>query len=241
MKYYLPFPEAILHLGVHSIIFLALSPLPPKRSFDLHVLAMPPAFNLSQDQTLQLNIVAQTRPKPLLDSHQKKPIRLTYPCFRRRRNRPVYTLEPKFKRARGGKTSDKALHSLVFIPNIIFGASTCTRMQRHTSVTLLPTYLTTNTLSRARYASVYGVSHSRGGPNCLLVKEVTLTASSDRLSWPPVLVAGKSIARIISLSNCEANTLDQFLHIPARQLISPRSRSLHALSHRQHQCMRSKS
>ena len=79
---------------------------------------MPPAFNLSQDQTLQLNIVAQTRPKPLLDSHQKKPIRLTYPCFRRRRNRPVYTLEPKFKRARGGKTSDKALHSLVFIPNI---------------------------------------------------------------------------------------------------------------------------
>ena len=58
MEYYLPFPEAILHLGVHSIIFLALSPLSPKGSFDLHVLAMPPAFNLSQDQTLQLIIVA---------------------------------------------------------------------------------------------------------------------------------------------------------------------------------------
>lgn len=54
MEYYLPFPEAILHLGVHSILFLALSPLSPKGSFDLHVLAMPPAFNLSQDQTLQL-------------------------------------------------------------------------------------------------------------------------------------------------------------------------------------------
>ena len=25
-------------------------------SFDLHVLGMPPAFNLSQDQTLQLNM-----------------------------------------------------------------------------------------------------------------------------------------------------------------------------------------
>ncbi len=129
----------------------------------------------------------------------------------------------------------------MFIPNIIFGASTCTRMQRHTSVTLLPTYLTTNTLSRARYASVYGVSHSRGGPNCSLVKEVTVTASSDRLSLPPVLVAGKSIGRIISLSNCEANTLDQFLHIPAHQLIILRSRPLHASSRRRHRRTRSKS
>ena len=25
--------------------------------FDLHVLGMPPAFNLSQDQTLQLNLI----------------------------------------------------------------------------------------------------------------------------------------------------------------------------------------
>ena len=35
-------------------------------------------------------------------------------------------------------------------------------------------YKTTNTPSRARYASVYGVSHSRGGPNCLLVKDADL-------------------------------------------------------------------
>ena len=29
-------------------------PLPPKRAFDLHVLSLPPAFVLSQDQTLKL-------------------------------------------------------------------------------------------------------------------------------------------------------------------------------------------
>ena len=54
MGYYRQFPDAIPHLGVRSIALLALSPLVPKHAFDLHVLAMPPAFNLSQDQTLQL-------------------------------------------------------------------------------------------------------------------------------------------------------------------------------------------
>jgi len=39
-----------------------------------------------------LIIVAQFR---RTDSHQKKPIRLTYPCSRRRRNRPVYTFKPE--------------------------------------------------------------------------------------------------------------------------------------------------
>ena len=57
MGYYRPFPDAIPHLGVRSIALLALSPLSPKASFDLHVLAMPPAFNLSQDQTLQLMLL----------------------------------------------------------------------------------------------------------------------------------------------------------------------------------------
>ena len=57
MGYYPAFPPAIPHLGVRSIALLALSPLPPKRSLNLHVLAMPPAFNLSQDQTLQLKFV----------------------------------------------------------------------------------------------------------------------------------------------------------------------------------------
>ena len=46
----------IPHLGARSNALLALPPLSPLAgfSFDLHVLAMPPAFNLSQDQTLQL-------------------------------------------------------------------------------------------------------------------------------------------------------------------------------------------
>ncbi len=59
IEYYSQFPGAILDLKARRNVFLALSPLhtPPKglSSFDLHVLAMPPAFNLSQDQTLQLN------------------------------------------------------------------------------------------------------------------------------------------------------------------------------------------
>ena len=56
MGYYPRFPTAIPHLGARSIALLTLPPLSPlaRFSFDLHVLAMPPAFNLSQDQTLQL-------------------------------------------------------------------------------------------------------------------------------------------------------------------------------------------
>ena len=79
MGYYRRFPDAIPHLGVRSIALLALSPLAPKSSFDLHVLAMPPAFNLSQDQTLQLNIVARTNPEGSAQTHQMKPI-LTCPA-----------------------------------------------------------------------------------------------------------------------------------------------------------------
>jgi hypothetical protein len=54
MGSYRQFPAAIPHLGVRSIVLLTLSPLTLAGSFDLHVLAMPPAFNLSHDQTLQL-------------------------------------------------------------------------------------------------------------------------------------------------------------------------------------------
>lgn len=56
MGYYAEFPLPIPHLGVHSIVLLTLPPLLPLAgfSFDLHVLAMPPAFNLSQNQTLRL-------------------------------------------------------------------------------------------------------------------------------------------------------------------------------------------
>jgi hypothetical protein len=66
MEYYRQFPDAILHLGVHSIPLLTLPPLSPlaRFSFDLHVLAMPPAFNLSQDQTLRLKFVVLLRLAP---------------------------------------------------------------------------------------------------------------------------------------------------------------------------------
>ena len=38
-----------------SHVLLSRAALDPKISFDLHVLGMPPAFILSQDQTLKLN------------------------------------------------------------------------------------------------------------------------------------------------------------------------------------------
>ena len=62
MGYYRQFPTAIPHLGVRSIALLTLPPLTLAGSFDLHALTTPPAFNLSQDQTLQLNIVAPEDP-----------------------------------------------------------------------------------------------------------------------------------------------------------------------------------
>lgn len=60
MGYYSGFPLAIPHLEARRNALLARSPLSPPKwfSFDLHALTMPPAFILSQDQTLQLNIVA---------------------------------------------------------------------------------------------------------------------------------------------------------------------------------------
>lgn len=54
MRYYSQFPAAIPHLRARSIVLLTLSPLALAGSFDLHVLAMPPALSLSHDQTLQL-------------------------------------------------------------------------------------------------------------------------------------------------------------------------------------------
>jgi hypothetical protein len=62
MLYYPQFPTAIQHLGVHSIALLTLSPLTLAGTYDLHVLAMPPAFNLSHDQTLQLIYLCKTNP-----------------------------------------------------------------------------------------------------------------------------------------------------------------------------------
>ena len=57
MEYYPQFPMAILHLRVRSISLLTLPPLALAGPFDLHALTMPPAFSLSQNQTLHLNFV----------------------------------------------------------------------------------------------------------------------------------------------------------------------------------------
>ena len=43
-------------VGSHALLTRA--PLDPKISFDLHVLSMPPAFVLSQDQTLRFDVIA---------------------------------------------------------------------------------------------------------------------------------------------------------------------------------------
>ncbi len=62
MWYYAQFPMPIPHLGVHSILLLTLPPLTLAGPFDLHALAMPPAFSLSQDQTLQLKTIDPDAP-----------------------------------------------------------------------------------------------------------------------------------------------------------------------------------
>ena len=65
MRYYQPFPAAIpqyeagyprvTHPSATMVISIRKYQSPP---FDLHVLGTPPAFILSQDQTLMLNIVS---------------------------------------------------------------------------------------------------------------------------------------------------------------------------------------
>ena len=58
MRYYSPFPEAIPQKRARSHALLTRPPLvsTPKGllPLDLHVLGLPPAFVLSQDQTLKL-------------------------------------------------------------------------------------------------------------------------------------------------------------------------------------------
>ena len=67
MLYYLQFPGAIHHYRTCSHVLLTRPPLSIRASShtpsDLHVLSVPPAFVLSQDQTLKLNLLS---PKGLL-------------------------------------------------------------------------------------------------------------------------------------------------------------------------------
>ena len=57
MRYYSPFPVAIPQRRARSHALLTRPPLDPKIPFDLHVLGLPPAFVLSQDQTLKLKSI----------------------------------------------------------------------------------------------------------------------------------------------------------------------------------------
>ena len=57
--YYAGFPLPIPYLRVRWILLLTLSPLTLAGPLDLHALTTPPAFSLSQNQTLHLFIVEQ--------------------------------------------------------------------------------------------------------------------------------------------------------------------------------------
>ena len=54
IRYHSQFPGAVPYQGARSHALLTRPPLEPKSSLDLHVLGLPPAFVLSQDQTLKL-------------------------------------------------------------------------------------------------------------------------------------------------------------------------------------------
>ena|GEM_PF-2555324 len=72
MRYYAGFPLPIPHLGVRSIALLTLAPLALAGPFDLHALTMPPAFSLSQDQTLQLFSVSPVSKPTGIDADLKR-------------------------------------------------------------------------------------------------------------------------------------------------------------------------
>ena len=55
IRYQLSFRRVVPYLGVVSLVLLTRLPLPLAGPLDLHVLGLPPAFVLSQDQTLKLN------------------------------------------------------------------------------------------------------------------------------------------------------------------------------------------
>src|SRR5438046_10749343 len=62
-----PFGQLAQSPGYISDSLLTRSPLGLATPCDLHVLATPPAFRLSQDQTLQLNFLARDNPDARCD------------------------------------------------------------------------------------------------------------------------------------------------------------------------------
>ena len=64
IRYQPQFPTVVPNPGAGSHALRTRAPLSPKASFDLHVLGMPPAFVLSQNQTLKLMYDKPGRNKP---------------------------------------------------------------------------------------------------------------------------------------------------------------------------------
>ena len=81
IRYHSQFPGAVPYQGARSHALLTRPPLEPKSSLDLHVLGLPPAFVLSQDQTLKLK---RPEGRPLDDgpctSRQDPSRRAPAPC-----------------------------------------------------------------------------------------------------------------------------------------------------------------
>ncbi len=76
MRYYSQFPEAIPHRRARSHALLTRPPLTPKGALDLHVLSLPPAFVLSQDQTLKLKATEAANLDVRTSAHRSTMLRL---------------------------------------------------------------------------------------------------------------------------------------------------------------------
>src|SRR6185436_17981234 len=75
IRHYSQFPEAIPKKGARSHALLTRPPLSPKGSLDLHVLSLPPAFVLSQDQTLKLKPTRRQVLDVRTSAHRSNPSR----------------------------------------------------------------------------------------------------------------------------------------------------------------------
>jgi len=71
MRYYSQFPEAIPQRRAYSHALLTRPPLTPEGPLDLHVLGLPPAFVLSQDQTLITSEFAAACRSTIWESSQR--------------------------------------------------------------------------------------------------------------------------------------------------------------------------
>src|SRR5215470_6111516 len=97
------FPEVFPTSGQVTHVLLTRPPLdwkelPPSASLDLHVLSTPPAFILSQDQTLHLRVFQRRRPKPAtVDASQSCFFRQENSGFLKTRKKTSGTLYSVFK------------------------------------------------------------------------------------------------------------------------------------------------